>query len=402
MVSLFLLVATAVAVEQLIDGVPIAHHAEGADEVLFSLKLGEIPKDRDLTVSVSPYGGWDSLDVYMDVDINPTPNSSRWKAEGWLFKSIVLPNSRLIDNSEYNILVKTQYECFFSIVVSLNSPTNIDNAWSLSGLVNQRTNATYVMETTQKAELYLLEHYGIAVMTAKTPDKEFYSQLILGSMTLITINPPLSGQVQIDITASSPCSYSLITVFQDKPFVLQDGLQVPGKVMKGEWDIYMFYAIETTADIVIRMATFTGDPDIYVSQGKKPTFADYTYKAEGVSIVDNIVISKAARKQNTKGWYYIGVFGKQSAAVSTYHVSASLNVKSFSPILAGQTHYGKVSRRHTELYFLETPPKQDFSMRFLQTVYQGNPELFVKFCKLSPNDCVFTSDQISNPHKCKA
>lgn len=405
MVSLFLLVASAYAVQPLTDGVPLAFHAKAAGDSLFSFTVDDKPEDHDLQVSVTPYGGWDSLEVYMSEGAVPTPTANGWKGEGWLFKSIVVYDRRIKDHATYSILVKTDYECLFSISVSLVSQVSISNVWSVSNLVSPDRPVGYALKTDKSltTEVFLLKHYGAVELTVSDQaGATLPSKLILGDLAVVTLKkPPVGSEFSITVSSSRPSSFSLFTVYEGHPFILQDGMQVPGSVLLREWDIYMFYAIETLADIIIKLVTFTGDPDVYVSFEKPPSFADYTYKAEGLARVDNIVISRAARK-NSKGWYYIGVYGKHEAAASTYHISASLNAKSFHPLLPSSSYFGTVDRRHSDFYFLETPPRADFNIGFILQSFQGNPELFVKLCKGTAYDCRFENDHVNNPQKCKA
>jgi hypothetical protein len=445
MVSLLLLVASAYAVQHLTDGVPVAFHAKSGD-VLFSFTVEDKALDHDLQVSVTPYGGWDSLELYMSEGAVPTPTTNEWKGEGWLFKLIVVHERRIKDQATYNILVKIDYECMFSISASLANQVSIGNVWSVSNLGSPGRPAHYVLKTDKSltTEVFLLKHYGAVELTVSDRDDGTllttnarvdeggsgfrsdwgallrsrldvigdFSQrrsgtvptkLILGDLAVVTLTkPPAGSEFRITVSSSLPSSFSLFTVYEGHPFVLQDGMQVPGSIVLREWDMYMFYAIETLADvIIIKLVTFTGDPDVYVSFDKPPSFADYTYKAEGLARVDNIVISRAARR-NSKGWYYIGVYGKHEAAASTYHISASLNAKSFHPLLPSSSYFGTVDRTHLDFYFLETPPRADFDIDFILQSFPGNPELFVKLCKGTAFDCRFEADHINNPQKCKA
>lgn len=390
--SFSIVASTTDTVEVLTDGVSFVKDLAAHEWEYFRLPIDAT--DKDLTVTVTPFGAGDP-DLFIS-DTDPHPNmSAPWKSTNFRDDSITIPSSDLKVQTYY-VGVNAFLNVTFSIVASLSATIRMQDGSVQAGEVRNGGIKYYTLDVQQATDALtftltpLMGRAFLYVSSSRKPDPKNHSSYQWSSfedtIQSITVKP-------MDVGFCMNCSYhiavlgvvnitrfSILASSSVAVISMQDGIGLTGAVDEKQWLYYSFALSNSHADLTVTVTPMSGDPDLYMSiDDQRPTLTNYTAKATAFGA--DIIHIDPSSPHYRLGVYYFGVTGFRNSTFSIMAKVTDLNgtVGKNQQVLLreGLPQIGFLPDANSFALFTFSPSDPKRTVTFTVTPRYGDPDLFV-------------------------
>lgn len=374
-------------------------------EIYYKFQVNNVTED-EIVISLTTYSDYSDPDMLVKVNKTPTFDDYDYESLSWGSGSIVISPLEIKANSTYYIMVLCYTICRYGITLSHTKEIVLLEGVPISNHLDTGRQAIYqftagkdkgdtltitLSKTSGKADLYVV----IGKDQEPTSDNsELVEVTWEGNIQYKTLQYTSNTLFRIAVMAEKDTDYTLLAQsLKSTATMIQAGTPISGEVSVGDFNYYYIKVLSPNDSIIISLTMLTGDGDIYVKAGGLPSLLTYNFSSVHNGN-ENLVITKVDRDKigSPTGNYYIGIFGYMH---SVYTLTVTTSNSSFVQVQPGVPQSGSVNQSMFSYFYLEAP-QVNTNVTITLSAASGNPDLFVKRCKLNLSDCLFTENEIKN------
>jgi len=209
------------------------------------------------------------------------------------------------------------------------------------------------------------------------PSRENYEwKCTQNSDCLISIKLPQPGRYFIAVTSSWPCAFTITGSLDETLIELQDGTPFSSSLVTHTWQ-YFSFSVNKKKDLTFAVTVMTGDPDLYVSVGNRPTAQNYTWRAMSYGS-DALFIGDNDEKACSNCVYILGVYAFSD---SSFTVTAAY--ESIIELSDGTPNHGNLVFGMMRYYSFRAV-NATATITISATIISGKLELYVNNGTLKP------------------
>jgi hypothetical protein len=356
----------------------------------------------DILITLTALGGGDP-DLYVSRNKVPNMRNSTWNSTTWEGEALLIKADDPYFKGKstagtYNVLVVGKTASLYSIVINLDQRHVVQllQGQPQQGHLERNSENFYYYYNAYDKDLtvYLTLHYGDAFLRANPQDPiydDFYSRLPkrwdgvwssvqAGERNRLVVprtDPKFCFNCNVLIGVFSNSTNTTYTIEASNDLLqamLQEGLSLRDDVAKKAWSYYLYSSVDSNAEIVISLTSYTGDADMFVSRHPVASEKNFKWKAMSADMVEDIVIKPTDRDAGV-GEYYIGVYGVKD---SSYAITA-FNRMNFVTLTSGlpQHHLLHLNSSDFLRFQLQGDDVAECSLQSTNPLL--NPRVFINF-----------------------
>ena len=382
------LTATYGAVIMLQDGVPLTGLSGALNSVTY-YRI-DVPSGMD-NILFSMYGGTGNADMYIKQGSKPTTSS-------WDYRPITSTNTESVSigstalaGTWYVMIKGTQAYNGVTLLadyIALQPIVTLSNGVAVSGISgNQNVEKFFKIDVPSgqsKLEIQMSGGTGDADLYVRlgylpTPTEFDYRPYLTGNNESVTVNNPAAGTWYVMIRGRAAFSgVTLLATYggtiPDTVTELQNGVPVAG--IAGAASSEKFYKIvvpASQASLVITTTGGTGDVDLYVRLGAKPTTSTWDYRPYLIGNEETVTITTPAA-----GTYYIMLRGYSAYTGVTLKATYTPVADEVTELQNGVAVTGIAGTSGSEKFYKIVVPAGQDSLKIEMSGGTGDADLYVR------------------------
>ena len=358
--------------------------ANGIAHYYWDLKAPCTGNTCEAAFFLTTYSDWTQPHIYVNHDTAgyPTPEAFGWKSDVWGQWGVLLRKDDL-EVGQYKLTVMCDKKCEYALSLSYARPITLIDGEPQTATFDAGWMVLYdfTPKVRGKFDVVVTPKIGAVSLHGTPPGSQDQLDVVdtwHNGRSIRQNNRDPDGVYNLSVSARNDTSYTIVADTKSTPIRLLASEPYHHYVSKEKWTHFRLNVDDPDTNVGIRLTTYTGEADIYVKAGEKPTLQDHDFVSRALGN-ETFTISGVQREWagHSIGEYFIGILGIRNSA---FILAATVNENSIIPMISGIPMQGYVDHGDTDHYALDIPFEHNLNITVQLTSLAHDADLYGKQC----------------------